>query len=255
MILKHVSLSVKESRPGKHMLINKSIYYHKLRQRKQHCTGFATVDPIRDGIAKLNMEIAALQKKMSKHALPSFNARERKTRDIEAHKTAINAKIRELENMVKAVGVSEPRMNLSIQSYFYTLLKRIVVLYRAVQQESLNRSDVYDESQMNDTFYDDEARLQMAMGRASQIRQNIFALTNTLLELKMALKNQSMTIDRIDFFFERSNFYLEEANKEIEQIPGNFTEYKDFIIYCMIYAVAILLILVLIKTAKEPNKR
>lgn len=233
------------------MLINKSIYFHKLRQKKQSEVVFTTVLPIRDAIDKLNTEIAALQKKLNKHSLPSFNSREKKFKEIETQKETINSTIGEIEQMIRAVSFAEKRMVIAIQSYFFNTLKRVILLYRTIQQESLTKCEMYNEYKADDTIYEDENLLQMTIHRTSQIRQNIFNLTNTLLELKMILKNQSMAIDRIDFFFDRSNFYLEEANREIEKMPGNFTKYKDFIIYCLIYLICILLVLVLIKIARE----
>lgn len=233
------------------MIANKSVHFHKLRQKKRPEVIFISVQPIRDLINQLNVEISNLQRKLNKHSLPSFNSREKKNREIEAHKDIINSLISDIDSQIKAINLEEKRIVISIRSYFLNILKRQIMLYRTIQQESLKKNEVYDECKIEENNeYEKETLLQMTMNRTAQIRQNIFNLTNTLLELKMSLKNQSVLIDRIDFYFDKSNFYLEEANREIEKIPGNYTEYKDLIIYSLIYVICILLVLTLIKLSR-----
>lgn len=234
------------------MIINKSIYFHKLRQKKCPEISFYTVQPIRDDIDNLNIEISLLQKKINRQALPSFDSREKKLKDLEAHKAAINTLIKNIEFRVKEIDFVEKRLVSSIQSHFFTILKRIVLLYRTMQQESLKVNEIFDEYRLDDAVRVNEGMLlQMTIDRKSRIRQNIFNLTNTLMEIKMALKNQSTLIDRIDFYFDETNFYLEEATREIEKIPGNYTAYKDFIIYILLCIIGILLALTLVKIARS----
>lgn len=237
------------------MIVNKTISFYKLRQRKRPDVEFATVQPIRNAIVQLTIEISALQKRLNKSLLPSFDTRERRMRGIEDQRCTINDTIRGIEIEIKRIALPERRMVISMQAYFFAMLKRIVMLYRSIQQESLRKDEAYSEYAPSETVYEEGCLLQMAAGKTAQIRQSIFNLTNTLLELKIALKSQSTMIDRIDFYFDKSNFYLEEANKEIEKIPANFAGIKDTIIYILIYAICLLLALSLAKIARSGSRQ
>lgn len=233
------------------MILDKSTDFHNLRQKANVEITYASVAPIREKINQLNISISNLQRKLNRNSLPSFSSREKRFREIDICKENINAMVHDIEQTIKDIDIIEPRMLSSIQTYFLGILKKIIIFYRSVQQENLKKHEVYNEYMSPETCYEDDRLLQMTISRASQIRQNIFNLTNTLLELKMALSKQTNLIDRIDFYFDQSNFYLGEANREIDKMPGSFTEYKNFIIYCLIYIICILFILTVIKVAKS----
>lgn len=233
------------------MIANRSICYHKLRQNKSPEIVYASVQPIRNLITQLNIAISNFQQKLNKQSLPSFRSRERRTQEIETAKDTINEMVKELDTSIKRIDIPEMRMCVSIQTYFFRMLKKIILFYRTLHQESLKRHEEYNDHKPVEICYEDERLLQMTVSRVSHIRHNIFSLTNTLLELKMVLKDQTSMIDRIDFYFDKSNMYLERANDEIEKLPEHLTGFKDFAIYCLIYVLCILLVLALIKTARN----
>ncbi|KAI5169112.1 hypothetical protein PAEPH01_0447 [Pancytospora epiphaga] len=229
------------------MIVNRSIYFYKMRGKKVEEPQFATVDSIREALNLLSIEIAVLQKKQSRQALPSFSSRTKKMLEIKTHQECIANSIKTIDANIKAIVFKEKRISSSIQMYFTNMLKKLVVLHRTIQRESLSKNEIYDECQTQETMMPTENAMKLTVNRTAQIRQSIFNLTNTLLELKLTLKDQSMTLDRIDFFFDKSNFYLEEANQEIDKIPSNYVALKDFTIYFLLYIIGVLLIFVLIK--------
>lgn len=230
------------------MIINKTIYFYKIRQYKASSVEFVSTDDIRNNITLLNVEISNLRKKLNKNSLPSFNSREKRFKEIETQKEIVNKLIENIDLEIKKFKVSEKRITVSVQSYFMTILKRIIIVYRNIQQDSLRKCEIYNE--YDDDDFRENGAVQYATIRSNNIRKSIFNLTNTLLELKMAIKSQNSLIDRIDFYFDKSNFYLDEANKEISKIPGNYTGTKDMIIYFLLYLVCVLLFLVLIKISR-----
>ncbi|KAI4291947.1 hypothetical protein PAPHI01_1221 [Pancytospora philotis] len=233
------------------MIVDKSAYFHKMRVGQPHSVCYTSLDHIRDEITRLNVAISGLRRKLDRQALPSFASRMRKTQEINTCKENINAAIRTLDTHIKSIAFAEERMAIAAQSYFLTMLKRIVMLYRTVQRESMRGPELYGEGVQPGAAPAECSMLQRTISQTTQIRQSIYSLTNVLLELKLALKNQSTTIDRIDFFFDQSNFYLEEANKEIAKIPSCLDKYKDGAICALLYLVCVLLILILIKTARR----
>ncbi len=229
------------------MIVNKSIHYNSLRPQLADTRQWISVQGIRENITQLNIGISDLQKKLNRNSLPSFSSREKRFMEIDEAKEAINKQIKSLDLKIRELEIPEPLMGDAIQTYFFTILKKIVILYRSIQQDNLRKHEVYNEYKTQETLFEDEKLLQMTVSRVSQIRQQIFNLTNSLIEIKMALKNQGGLIDRIDFYFSKSNHYLTAANNEIDKIPGNYTKYKDFIIYMLLYCISILLIMAIIK--------
>lgn len=235
------------------MIVDKTGYYDNFKGFPTNKCTFISVQTIREHILELNKKISTLQKQLSRNTLPSFCSKEKKFKEIDNAKESINQKIKEIEEVIRKIKIKEPLMVSAIQTYFFNILKKIIVVYRALQQDNLRKHEIYDEYRVTETQLEDEELLQMTITRAAQIRQQIFQLTNTLLEVKMVLKNQTGMIDRIDYYFTRSNNYLNEANEEISRIPENYTKYKDMLIYAMIYFIAVILIMILMKAYKRAD--
>lgn len=233
------------------MIVSKSIYFHKIRAKPAVPCAYISLDCIRDELSKLGLAISTLQKMMNKQMLPSFTSRDRRTHEICAQKKAIGKEISAIESKIKGFNLADQRITTAVQSYFFMMLKRIIIFYRGIQQECMRKSPVYNDYELGIAATAEECMLQQTIDRATHIRQTIFSLTNMLLELKIVLKNQTHTIDKIDFFFDQSNFYLDETNREIMKIPSRFGEFKDGIIYFLLYLICLLLILVLIRAAKK----
>ena len=229
------------------MIINDTTGF--TRMRHGHCTEpvLASVQPLRDAFTRLNLAVAGFEKRLSRHALPSFSSRQKRDKEVEAHRAEIDGMIREIEGTIKECRVSDPNMRLSIQTYFLQMLKRAVIAYRAMHQEALKRQEVHADLPPAESPADDGHLLTLTISRVSHIRQSVYALTNTLLELKMALKNQTEALDRIDFHFGNANYMMERAHAEIEKIPGSISGFKDFVLYCLIYVLGVLLALALLK--------
>lgn len=233
------------------MIVNRTIDLLRLRRYKRLPSQIRTVNSIRDLLESLSSEINELKQKLNKNLLPSFISKEKQAKDIQTQKTRINTIIQNIENEIKSFECSEQKISFSVRNYFFNLLKKAILTYRTAQQDHLRKTDSYNEYEHSDGSPPDECLLESIVVQKSNIRQSIFNLTNILLDLKMTLKSQTTMIDRIDCYFDETNFYLENANKEIVKIPGNHTAPKDMIIYFLIYIICVLLILVLIKEARQ----
>lgn len=232
------------------MLVNKTQYLFRIRNTRNSLKSFINVNNIRFNLEKIDENLEGFKNKLSKSLLPSFISKEKQKNDLSILKDHINKDIEITDKEIKEFGCVDQKITVTVQKYFFNELRKSVLKFRNIERDHLNRTDLYSNYQNTLLPEQDESMMETIISTKTNIRKSIFNLTNTLLELKMVLKDQSQTLDKIDHFFDETNFYLKNANKEISKIPKNYTKFKDLIIYFLIYVICVLLILVLVKQMK-----
>lgn len=225
------------------MLENKTPYFLKLRNTPTMFLPILTIEPITEKLEALNINVLALDRKLEKNSLPSFDSKISKQKEIFDLRNEIQKLIKETENEINSFSTFEPHITESIRLYLFNSLRTILTNYKSAEQKNLVQVD-----QSIKTYDYGNEMMQETMQRSSNIKTNILNITNTLIQLKMALKAQSLMIDSIDYYFDKSNMYLIKANQQIEHIPGKITKFKDYIIYTLLYIICVLLMMILIKT-------
>lgn len=236
--------------------MNKTLHFIKIRQSpSKEFTPGLSAGRLRDNLKALSAEIASFNSKLERSTLPSFGSKERRSKEIKDARERIESKIREIDREVKELVIPEKIIIEKVHHYFLVILKKLLILYRSIEQKGLEMSESACSSQQ--PVYNNDAEECMAqdfVSRNAAIRSSIFNLSNAIVQLKMVLKNQTSMIDTIDFYFDKANVYLEEANREIGRIPGKYTSLKDMAIYCLLYLICILLCMVLVKVYKSKFK-
>lgn len=233
------------------MIVNKTIELCRLRHFKKQSVQTISVDDIRKDLVKISELIEVFKQQLHKNLLPSFVPKEKQNQEILKLKDNLNNLIESTENKIKTFDCAEMKIVKAIKNYFFDNLRKFVLKYRSVQQEHVKKTDIYSDYCTESGIYKENEQLETMISQKCNVRESIFRLTNTLIELKMAIKDQNQYLDRIDYFVDETNFYLENANREIIKIPGNYTKFKDMIIYILIYIVCVLLVLILIKQMKK----
>lgn len=239
------------------MIVNKTLHFIKIRQSPlKEFVPDLSVDHLKNNLKALSAEITSFSSKLERSTLPSFNSKERKSKEIKDARERIENRIKEIDKEVKSLAIPEKVIVEKVQHYFLSSLKKLLVLYRGIEQKSLEVSETAHNSSQQPVYNNDaeESMAQNLLSRNAAIRSSIFNLSNTIVQLKMVLKNQTSMIDTIDLYFDKANVYLEEANKEIGKMPGKYAGIKDMIIYFLLYLTCILLCLVLVKAYKNKSK-
>lgn len=236
------------------MIVNKTLHFMKIRLQppKEFIPNLST-DRLRSDLKTLSIEVASFSNKLERSILPSFNSRERKSKEIRDARERIEGRIKEIDKEIREITAPDRVIVEEVQHYFLAALKKLLIFYRDIEQKSLEMPESYDGCIQHPEYCNDaeECMAQELLSRNAAIKSSIFSLSNTILQLKTTLKSQTSVIDTIDFYFDKANAYLEEANREIGRIPGKYTSFKDMVIYCLLYLICILLCLVLVKAYKS----
>lgn len=225
------------------MIENKTSHFLALRTTPTITINLLTIDPILQKLEILNSKVGLLNKKLERNSLPSFDSKVSRQKEITDLRTEIQNISRETEYDINSLPILNQRIASSIRMYLQKNFKLILSNYKSAEQKNLIQVDESIKSYEYDT-----EMIQETVLRSNSIKSNIMSITNTLLQLKAALKTQSMMIDSIDQYFDQSNAYIKQANKHIAHIPEKYTKFKDWIIYFLIYVICILLSMILVKT-------
>lgn len=229
------------------MILNKTEYFLKIRKNTFKPYNELSIAPIKSLLLNLASLISQLENKIEINTLPNFGSKEKKIREIENLRERIQKLGKEIEKEVKEFNCNETMIKEDVQHYLLTNLSKLLSKFK--NQAHINAFDQINNDQhpCDINFLEDQETIQ----RNNNIKTTICNVTNTLVQLKMALKAQTNLIDTIDGCFDRSNLNLEKANKEIEKIPEKYCGFKDYIIYLLLYTICILLILIFIKSNKN----
>lgn len=231
------------------MIVDRTNLYIQLRGSNMN-KDFKTITTniIRSDLRLLDMEIQVFKVKLEKNKLPSFQSKDKKRSEIKIIKDRIESNIRECTIKIKEVQLSSKPIAISIQEYFFKILKKKIIEYKEIEAKCVIE-EVNSAEEENIMFGQDTQDLmeRESTYKSNNVRTSLIALNNSINQLKNILSSQTSMIDTIDLHFDMSNVYLEQANKEIDKIPGNYTAFKDKIIYFLLYVICILMAIVLYK--------
>ncbi|KAI5147968.1 hypothetical protein ENBRE01_0028 [Enteropsectra breve] len=233
------------------MYTNLTIAYIKLRCVPPALATHFSVQHIREALNLLAQEIVSIERKLAKISLPSFVSLDKKRALIEGQNNHINSNISNLEQLIKDVACSHQPTCTLVQSYFFRKLKQQVVIYRKIYQDCFKNSSMFSGEGVVSYQATKADFMQETINNSELIRESVFGITNTLIELKMILKEHTKMIDKIDYHLDNACCNLDETAKEIDKMPSLYAEYKNFVIYCLLYTIGVLFILILIKLSRH----
>lgn len=235
------------------MIQDKTAYFISLRKSPHQPSKLLSIDAIKSKLVSLNNSLALLENKLELSSLPDFGSRIRKMKEITDIRSAIEQTAKSIEQETKEFHCQDNKIQEAVQSYLLSMLSTSLSRFRASQQKSLTPEDEKYENNIGGNTDFEWEMAQETQQRNQSIKTSIFNITNTLVQLKLALKNQTGQIDSIDRCFEKTNVFLEQANKEIEKIPGRYCGFKDKIIYGLLYVICILLSMIIIKIYRKQD--
>ncbi|KAF9763490.1 t-SNARE affecting a late Golgi compartment protein 2 [Nosema granulosis] len=237
------------------MIINKTPEFKKCRPKADTTApppAIRDISNLRLLLLTIKNDINSLSIKQEKHCLPSFVSKKKRRDELELFKTHISNNISSFDNLVKSLEFKHPLLDRTIRDYFGSKLKLLVTEYRNIQQSFLLKINFYEEYEVQEEA---EYTMESKFENVIDLRQSIYELTTLLVEMKMVVKHQGYTIDRIDFFYDSTNISLEGLNKEIDKLSASYGGYKDKIMYFLILFVVILVCLTVLKIILFSHKK
>ncbi|EDQ31322.1 t-SNARE complex subunit, syntaxin [Enterocytozoon bieneusi H348] len=243
------------------MIKNLSLEFIQLRNiQTMTCEVYLNCDYLRKHLSQLDKNIAVYKNLINYDNLPSFKENvknKEKIKDIKAHiETSFNNIHTEIKQFT--IQIENKIISDTIYNYFEKCLENAILIYRKIITENIKKTSSFEilNSIVNDSnvthfnIFDNQYEyLQKNSNR--QINKSLLSISNTLMEIKINLKEQSLFIDSLDRYFESTNKYLIMANEEIRKIPKTYIGVKDKIITLLITILIVLLLMLLIK---EYNK-
>ncbi|KAM0681224.1 hypothetical protein GINT2_000422 [Glugoides intestinalis] len=224
------------------MIQDKTQYFFKIKKTPAVPRQCLSIDNIKPKISSLKLCISQLDNKLEFSTLPGFSSKEKKYREITDLRSRIDELSKEIEHETRDFNCEDKIIADAVQKYLFARLTACLSRLRAFQQRALCQT----EEIIRKPDFEFEM-MQETIQRNNTIKASIFNLTNTLIQLKVALKSQTGIIDTIDSCFESSNMFLAQANKEIEKLPSRYCGFKDYIIYFELYIICILLSFIIIR--------
>lgn len=233
------------------MLINKG----KLFLHPKNPFSPLSTDHIKNGLCEIRDKINELVVLQERQCLPSFVSRKTRMEEISNRKNEINNTIETLDKDINRVeNFKLPTiMRKTIRNYFSKELQQIVHKYRSIQQDFLKKvscMEIFDKLEENEEV----AVLLDNKKQINDIRQSIFSLTTTLMELKMLVVDQNWKMDRIEFYMIDTNENIKKTNMELMEMPNSRIFFKNRIIYCLLLFVCILMVLTLVKVYRHKKQ-
>ncbi|KAH9411361.1 hypothetical protein HK407_05g10280 [Ordospora pajunii] len=207
---------------------------------------------MRKSLSDTRESISKLGVLQERHGLPSFTTRIKKQKEIDDLKRSIAESIACSERKIESLAgyTNSKCLSESMGEYFSAQLRAIIHDYRSIQQEFLKKMDLHDELEHEENESLDEKNMVMVEA-VKDLRKSIYDLTSILLNMRMAVGQQSLQIDRLDFYFDSINFYLESTNNELEKIPATHGKLKDKVMYSMLAMSTVLTLMSLIKMVRN----
>lgn len=233
------------------MFVNRTLEYRKfLRKRDIDFVPILTTG-IRSSLNGLRESIEKLTVKQERNCLPSFTSKKKKQVEIEKLKKELNAEMLTVEKNIEEV-LSYPlpkKVTAIMYEYFFKQLKIIIYSYRSLQQGYLKKIDFYDDLEQHEEENGNNSV--MLLENVKEVRKSIYDLTTVLLDMKMAVGQQALQIDRLDFYFDSINFYLEGTNAELEKMPNSYRGVKDKMMYFLLCLSILLVMVAMLKMVKN----
>lgn len=232
------------------MFVNKTLEYKRFSRRREGNFIPLSTAEIRGSLESIGEEISRLSIKQKKHCLPSFTSKRKRQDEIEEIKRRISNEIsateRKIEDILGRPG--SKTLASSMYGYFIRQLRTAVYRYRSLQQEFLKKVDFYEDLESREDENEDNI---MMLENVKDIRRSIYDLTTVLLDMKMAVGQQSIQIDRLDFYLDSINFHLEGTNRELEKMPGSYRGVKDRVMYFLLCLSILLVAMSMLKMLRH----
>lgn len=243
------------------MIRNLSLKFVQLRNiQAMACEVYLDCSYLRNHLTQLDKNIVVYKDLINYDNLPSFKENVKNKEKIKTIKTHIESSFNNIHTEIKqfALQIENKIISDTIYNYFEKSLENIILIYRKIITENIKKTSSFEilNNIVNDSnvthfnIFDNQYEyLQKNSNR--QINKSLLSISNTLMEIKINLKEQSLFIDSLDRYFESTNKYLIMANEEIRKIPKTYIGMKDKIITLLITILIILLFMLLVK---EYNK-
>jgi hypothetical protein len=235
------------------MFVNRTLDYRRHAKR-----GDAIFRPLSTGaivriLGAIAEDISTLNLKQNKQCLPSFSSRRRRQVEIDEHKKEIASKCAMAEKEIsKVLEYPAPQALLgAVYNHYMGKLKILIKDHRMHQQNYLERISSGEKAEQPEEEQCEEQHGSLLfVDNVREIRKSILELTSVLMDMKVAVAQQTQQIDRIDFYFETINQNLEGANTELEKMPRTYRGCKDGILYFLMLLCIVLAALSLLKMLK-----
>lgn len=211
-----------------------------------------SIDHVKRRMKKVKSNVNDLYVMQERHCLPSFVPRKQRTDEISGKKAEINADIDEVEAEIRRVdtyGISST-MRKNIADYLSLELHKVVHGYRAMQQDFLKKVSCMEVFDTHDEC-DESLLVSENVSQMNDVKQSIFGLTTTLMELKMVIGAQAWKLDRIEFFMACANENIKSANHELVVMPYKNAFVKNRVIFILTCLVIVLFFLSVAKVSRH----
>ncbi|ORD94638.1 hypothetical protein ECANGB1_305 [Enterospora canceri] len=208
---------------------------------------------IKRNLEKLENSVNEYDRLLKKENLPCFSENSARIARIEATKSNIDQIHQSIRNEISefATEISYRSIRVIFIEYFTQQLERAMIRYRNIIRDNIHRTSSFEilnsVNSPTATFDNNMFELQLKTNSNELINQSLLNISNTLAEMKINLKEQSLSIDSLDRYFENTNRYLDLANEEIRKIPKRFVRLKDKAIKLLIIVICCMLGALLMK--------
>jgi hypothetical protein len=182
------------------MIHDKTEYFMKIRQKPCEIYTILSTNSIKTSLLNLGSSISQLENKIEMNTLPNFGSKEKKAKEIMELKEKIKGIVEEIERDIGYIKCEDIKIKETVQQYYLEKLKAYITKYRRFEQKMLIKNEEIKDNCINDN--NETMMLQETVQRNNQIKSSIYGVTNTLIQLKTALKAQTSLIDTIDGYFE-----------------------------------------------------
>ena len=241
------------------MIKNLSVEFNDLKSNchiKRH--DLLSCSFIEQKIRKLSNSTVKFEQILKIDTLPSFRENKENKLLVEQLKHEIETHQKEIKKAISAFADIIPHKIIkeNLFNHLSMLLDQEIIKFKNILNDNIHKTtkfdilnNIFNESNNFQYMTYELEQEQILKNKDALIEQTLFTITNTLMEIKMHLKSQSIAVDSLDRYFENTNVYLDRANEEITKIPQTMFGLKDKVIKFLFFLVFSLSLALLIKNA------
>ena len=241
------------------MIKNLSVEFNDLKSNchiKRH--DLLSCSFIEQKIRKLSNSTVKFEQILKIDTLPSFRENKENKLLVEQLKHEIETHQKEIKKAISAFADIIPHKIIkeNLFNHLSMLLDQEIIKFKNILNDNIHKTtkfdilnNIFNESNNFQYMTYELEQEQILKNKDVLIEQTLFTITNTLMEIKMHLKSQSIAVDSLDRYFENTNVYLDRANEEITKIPQTMFGLKDKVIKFLFFLVFSLSLALLIKNA------
>jgi hypothetical protein len=228
------------------MFANRTLDYRRYTKRRETIFKPLSTSAITQILGSIAEDVGNLSVRQNRQCLPSFSSKKKRELEIEGFKRRIGSKCSLAEKEIGRLlehPAPQPLLK-SIYTHYMGKLKMLIKDYRAHQQNYLEKISLEEETER---LEEGQCEAMLFADNVREIRRSILELTSVLMDMKVAVAQQTLQIDRIDFYFESINQNLEGANSELEKMPRAYRSCKDTMLYFLLMLCIMLAALSMLK--------